>query len=58
MQTGGTFPVPEQLQHGVRIPDALSVTTPAADYRQPAAGMGRSEEVWADVPLSEHTGAG
>lgn len=50
--------MPERLQHCVRIPDVLSVTTPAADYRQPAAGVGRSEEVWFDVPESECTGAG
>lgn len=57
IQAGGALPVPEWLQHRVRIPDVLSVTTPAADYRQPAAGMGASEEVWDDVPESEHPGA-
>lgn len=50
--------MPEWLQHRVRIPDFLSVATPAADYRQPAAGMGGSEEVRGDVPEPEHTGSG
>lgn len=58
VQAGGAFPVSEWLQHSVRIAHVLSVTAPAADYRQPAAGMDRSEEARDDVPEPEHLGAG
>ncbi len=58
MQAGGAFPVPERLQHRVRVADVLSIAAPAADRRQQAAAVGRSEEVWDDVPEPEHAGAG
>lgn len=50
--------MPEWLPECLRITGLLSVSTPAADFRQPVAGLGRRQEVWFDVPLFEHTGAG
>lgn len=48
----------ERLQQRVGVPGGLSVTAPAADDRQPAAGVGRSKEAGEDVPEPEHPGAG
>lgn len=58
IQAGGALPVPERLQDCVRVQDALSVATPAADHGQPAAAVGRGEEVWCDVPVPERPRAG
>lgn len=58
VQAGGALPVSEWLQHRAGVPGGLSVTAPAADDRQPAAGVGRSKEAREDVPQPEHPGAG
>lgn len=58
VQAGGTLPVSEQLYLSVRVPDILSIPSPAADHRQPAAGVGRSQEAGTDVSQSGHARAG
>lgn len=58
VQAEGALPLPERLRLRVRVAGFLSVAEPLADYRQPAAGLGRGQEVWAALPQSEHLGAG
>lgn len=58
VQAGRALPLPERLPLRLGNAHFLPVAAPTADHRQPAAGLGRSEEAGRDVPGPEHPGAG